>query len=106
MSYEIMCGIDQAIRYLQDSQPRDTKDDMPQRIISRLQYIQDKDEGVKPKFHKGHYGKKYDYWTCGHCGATTLDGVGDTYCRNCGYRILWDNPRCLTGIGEDEDDKR
>lgn len=52
--------------------------------------------GAKPKFHKGRYGNRYDYYTCGNCGATTKDSVVDNYCHNCGYRILWDNPRCLT----------
>lgn len=93
----MMCGIDQACEYLS------TLDgEMPERIINRLRYVQAKDNGVKPKFHKGIYGKKYDTWTCGNCGATTKDGVGDNYCRNCGYRILWDNPRCLTGYKDSE----
>ena len=26
--------------------------------------------GCKPKFHPGRYGKKFDYHTCGQCGAT------------------------------------
>ena len=51
--------------------------------------------GKKPKFHKGHYGKRYDYYTCGNCGAITKDII-DNYCWDCGFRILWDNPRCLT----------
>lgn len=51
--------------------------------------------GAKPKFHKGIYGSKHDYYTCGHCGAQTKCGVVDNHCFNCGYRILWDNPRCL-----------
>ena len=51
--------------------------------------------GEKPKFHKGKYGKKFDYHTCGHCGAT-VDVIYD-YCFKCGFRILWDNPRCMTG---------
>ena len=51
--------------------------------------------GKKPKFHKGKHIK--DWWTCGNCGATTRDSVVDNYCSNCGYRILWENPRCLTG---------
>jgi len=55
--------------------------------------------GYKPKYHNGHYGKKYDYWTCGQCGFTVKRGVIENYCCNCGYRILWDNPRCLTGQG-------
>lgn len=103
-----MCGISQAVEYLADVPPRKKDDDMPQRIIARLRYVRAKDEGIKPKYHKGLYGNKYDHWTCGNCGAETRDGVGDTYCRNCGYRILWDSCRCLTGRGEEDesDDKR
>jgi len=53
--------------------------------------------GCKPKYHKGHYGKRYEYWTCGNCGARTKDTVLDNYCWNCGYRIIWDSCRCMTG---------
>ena len=53
--------------------------------------------GAKPKFHKGKYGTKYDYYTCGNCGAT-LEIIAD-YCFKCGYRTLWDSPRCLTDKG-------
>ena len=52
-------------------------------------------KGAKPKFHKGKYGKKHDYYTCGKCGWTLKDIVDD-FCWKCGTRILWDNPRCLT----------
>ena len=92
-----MCGIDQAIDYLRDCQPRNSKDDMPGRIINRLRYVRDKDKGVKPKYHKGLYGKKYDSWTCGNCGRVLAHGVVENYCCNCGYAVLWDSPRCLTG---------
>ena len=93
-----MCGIDQAIEWLQTKTLK--SEDMPDRIIERLKYIRAKDEGIRPKFRKGMCGKKYDTWNCGNCGAQTRDGVGDNYCRNCGYKILWDNPRCLTGVNE------
>lgn len=55
------------------------------------------EQGMKPKFHKGKYGIKYDHWTCGQCGQMLKHDVGENYCWNCGYRVLWDNPRCLTG---------
>ena len=54
--------------------------------------------GYKPKFHKGKSEK--DWWTCGQCGKSVFDGVTSNYCMNCGYRIKWDNPRCLTGYDE------
>jgi len=53
------------------------------------------EHGEIPKFHKGKHGKRYDYYTCGNCGCT-ID-VNYDYCFNCGYRIIWDNPRCMTG---------
>lgn len=49
-------------------------------------------EGTKLKRHKGKYID--DYFTCGNCG-TTADVIYD-YCFRCGFRLLWDNPRCLT----------
>ena len=52
--------------------------------------------GAKPKFHKGKYGKQYDSHTCGSCGFTL--SVTNNYCPDCGTRVLWENPRCLTGI--------
>ena len=58
--------------------------------------------GSKPIFHKGRYGKQYDYWTCGNCGSTVKHDVVENYCCNCGYKILWDNPRCLTGQIKEE----
>lgn len=96
MSIGTCCGIDQAIEYIQGIQPKNKNDDMPERIINRLRYIRNKDAGVKPKFHEGHYGHKYDSWTCGNCGTTIRGNVVDNYCQNCGYRILWDGTRCLT----------
>ena len=62
-------------------------------------------EGARPKFRPGKYGKQYDTHTCGNCGRTVR--VEDNYCGGCGFRILWDNPRCLTDYHtEGEDDKR
>ena len=58
--------------------------------------------GHKPKFHKGRCGKKYDYYTCGQCGAGIE--IIDDYCYKCGYRVLWDNLRCLTGSKAEEEE--
>ena len=57
-------------------------------------------EGARPKFRKGIYGKQYNSHSCGNCGRG-IDVVYD-YCPQCGYRILWDNPRCLTDYQKDE----
>ena len=91
----MMCSIDDAIEYLKDCQPRAKDDDISWRIINRLRYVRDKDVGKRPKFHAGRYGHKYDSWTCGNCGHTILE-IGNNYCSECGYRIKWDSPRCLT----------
>lgn len=64
----------------------------PQRILALSQY-----EGTKPKLVKGIYSKKHSYYKCGNCGATLKHDIVENYCFNCGYRVLWDNPRCLTG---------
>lgn len=64
----------------------------------QLEHMKSQHKGSKPKFHKGKYGQKYDYYTCGNCGKTLVHGVSANWCYNCGYKIIWDNPRCLTGI--------
>lgn len=65
-------------------------------FVERLRYLVRKDRGTRPKFHKGRCGRKYDYWTCGNCGATVKREILEKYCCNCGYAILWDSTRCLT----------
>ena len=64
------------------------------------QHALDMMEGRRPKYHKGIYGKKYDTHSCGNCGHGV--DVIYNYCPSCGYRILWDNPRCLTDYQKDE----
>lgn len=95
-SHGVMCGIDEAIEYIEKCEPRNTDDDMPGRIIERLKYVRDKDKGIKPVFHKG-IKIGHDYWTCGQCGRRTKDYSGDEFCVSCGYRILWGSIPCLTG---------
>ena len=58
------------------------------------EYAISKMEGKKPKFRKGVYGKQYDSHSCGDCGHVIA--VINNFCPNCGCRILWDEPRCLT----------
>lgn len=57
-------------------------------------------EGAKPRFRKGKCGKQYDAHTCSNCGVTL--SVVYRYCPGCGFRLLWDNPACLTGNDEEE----
>lgn len=87
-----MCGIDDAIEWIQTKTLKN--DDMPDRILRRLEYIRNKDVGVKPKFHKGK--SIHDWWTCGNCGHIVSE-IGYNYCPECGYAIKWDSCRCLTG---------
>ena len=68
---------------------------------ARKDYALRAEVGAKPKFHKGKYGIKYDYYTCGKCGCRLKDIV-DNYCWNCGFQILWAHPRCLTRYTESE----
>lgn len=56
-------------------------------------------EGIKPKYHKGVYGHKFDHHTCGACGFGV--NVVYEYCPKCGTRILWDSCKCLTGMDEE-----
>ena len=100
----MMCGIDDAIKYLKTIKPEKKEDvSMPERIINRLEYHRAQAIGMKPKFHKGQYGRKYDSWTCGNCGRVLSKDVLNKYCEGCGYRVLWSNPRCLTGKDEADD---
>jgi rubrerythrin len=74
--------------------------DQYERFANTVRYFVGLNAGAKPKYHKGMHGKKYDYWTCGKCGALIRDGVLDDYCGGCGTKILWDIVRCLTGYKE------
>lgn len=81
-SYGMMCGYDTAIEWA-ERQPESTVKNC---AIARMKYERDKVLPVKPKFHKGIYGKKFDSWTCGNCGAVILEAHWK-YCPNCGFAI-------------------
>lgn len=70
-------------------------------FTNRIRYLIKQDIGVKPKYHKGIYSAKRDYWTCGNCGRIVRCDIGSNYCDNCGYHILWDDPACLTGVKDE-----
>lgn len=86
----MMCGIDDAIRYIREN-CQDAQADL---IINRLEYHRNQAEGMKSKYHPGMVLK--DYYTCRNCGFSVK--INDNYCPNCGYRIKWDSTRCLTGL--------
>ncbi len=56
--------------------------------------------GAKPKYHKGKSNPIFGYHTCGNCGAT-IEVIHD-YCFKCGYRVIWDSIKCLTGQEENK----
>lgn len=70
------------------------------RMRNRFAYHIDQAAPVKLKYHKGKYGSKYDSWTCGNCGCGITYSVGQNFCWDCGHRLAWDHPRCLTGLKE------
>ena len=89
--YGTMVSFNEAIEYVlctPDSEKRE-------RVLNRMRYERDKAIPVKPKFHKGQYGKQYDNYTCGNCGH--LVTIINNYCPNCGFAIGWATTRCLTG---------
>jgi hypothetical protein len=86
-----MCGIDEAIRHIREDCNQFLWAEM---VIDRLEYHRAQAVGVKPKYHKGQYMK--DYYTCANCGRRIE--IIDNFCAGCGFRALWDNIRCLTGL--------
>lgn len=87
----MMCGIDQAIQHI--------REDCSglfwmQQVINRLEYHRKQAIGIKPKYHNGQSIR--NYYTCGNCGK--MVEIQDNFCAGCGFRIMWDNIRCLTGL--------
>ncbi len=62
--------------------------DCYERALNRVRFRFDQCIPVKPKFFKGKYGKKYDSYSCGNCGAGGVQPHW-RYCPNCGYAIDW-----------------
>ena len=87
----MMCGIDQAIQYLLEDC---VGLEWTELVINRLDYHRRQADGVKPKHHNGQSIK--DYYTCGNCGKRV--DIIDNFCGGCGFRIQWNNIRCLTGL--------
>ena len=90
----MMCGIDEAIKVIQDA---DLMHGIPEAnlIINRLAYHRNQAEGLKPKYYKADT-VLHSYYTCRNCGHR-LDIINN-FCPNCGYAIKWDSCRCLTGL--------
>ena len=56
------------------------------RAVKRIEYEIMQRQPVKAKFHKGQYGHKYDYWTCGNCGCVVAEATWK-FCAECGKAI-------------------
>ena len=79
---------EEAIEIFQARMPENRKDaEKYQRAINRFIYLAERLQPVKPKFHKGQYGKKYDSYTCGSCGTTL--SIIHKWCYNCGCAVDW-----------------
>ncbi len=78
-----MVGCKDAIDWVTTLAPDGEK---KERVLKRMKYEFAKDIPVKPKFHPGKYGHKYDNWTCGNCGFG-LSEVVYHFCPNCGFAI-------------------
>ena len=87
----MMCGIDEAIHHIRDECTGMIWADL---VINRLDYHRRQAEGMKPRYHRAEGIK--DYYTCRNCGRRLT--INDNFCSNCGFAILWDSVRCLTGL--------
>lgn len=91
--YGQMVSYEQAIAWIEEN----VSDNAPEkdRVLARMNYEHDKSVPLKPVYHRGLYGSKYDSYTCRNCGDVL--SIGDNYCPNCGTKVKWDSTRCLTG---------
>lgn len=82
-NYGVMIGCASALAWVENLKGVD--ENIKMRVLNRMKYEFDKDIPVPYTFHKGKYGKKYDYMTCGNCGA----GINVTYdyCPKCAFAI-------------------
>ena len=85
--YGAMVGCETAIMWIENLKGVD--EHIQERVLNRVRYEFEKDIPVPVKYMKGKYGRKYDTWSCGHCGH----GISETqaragrFCGQCGYRI-------------------
>ena len=76
---------------------RQKKWDDYERAVNRVRYEFSKLDGAKPRYNRGKYVK--NWYTCRNCGCIVK--IEHNYCPNCGYKLLWDEIRCLTDMKED-----
>ena len=92
--FEMCCGIDDAIKIINDANQLHEIPDV-NLVINRLKYHRRQECGVKPKYFKADSTLR-SYYQCGNCGRRV--DINDDFCGKCGYRIKWDSCRCLTGL--------
>lgn len=88
-----MIGNMQTIDYVQNALP-DLLGALPpdaaaeyDSFAKRVVYTCTLNHGKPPRFRKGKYGRKYDSWTCGNCGAGILHPEIQKFCMDCGCAI-------------------
>ena len=86
----MMCSIDEAIQHIRENYAGE----WTETVINRLAYHRNQAEGVKPKLNRMQ--GISDYYSCRNCGRPVK--IADNFCPGCGFRILWDSVRCLTGL--------
>lgn len=82
-SYGRMHGCEASLEYVR-SMPESNLRDW---TLKRMEYEFEKEIPVRAKYHKGIYGKRFDSWSCGHCGKGVIDEAWYRYCPNCGFAI-------------------
>jgi len=82
-SYGPCVGCNTALMWVKNLTNVDER--IKERVLHRMMYEFDKSIPVKPKFHPGKYGHKYDSLTCGNCGHTIK--IIDNFCSNCSFAI-------------------
>lgn len=83
-SYGPMVGCRDALMWVGNL--KDVNKEIQERVLRRMAYEFDKDIPVPRRYNKGKYGKKYDTYSCGNCGAGVDEAVW-SYCPVCGFRI-------------------
>ena len=81
---------------VQDHLPKEKWEDY-ERAVNRVRYEFSKLDGEKPRYNRGKHIKSW--YTCRNCGCIVK--IEHNYCPNCGYKLLWDEIRCLTETKED-----
>ena len=81
----MMVGCKEALEWLREMPVQPLEEGMKDCVISRVEFEFSRQKPVAPKYHKGLYGKKFDYYTCGNCGFNLATGY--KWCPNCGFRI-------------------